>query len=70
MSPVARIRTADGYELHAEAHGEGTPVVLSCGLCNTAENWRPQVEPFVKAGDTIEVEIERIGTLRHPIIDE
>ena len=50
MSPVARIRTADGYELHAEAHGAGTPVVLSCGLCNTAENWRPQVEPFVKAG--------------------
>ena len=25
---------------------------------------------FMKAGDTIEVEIERIGTLRHPIIDE
>jgi len=50
MSPVARIRTADGYELHAEAHGRGPAVVLSCGLCNTSENWRPQVEPFVRAG--------------------
>lgn len=47
---VARIATADGLELHAEAHGDGPAVVLSCGLCNTAENWRPQVEPCVRAG--------------------
>jgi len=25
-------------------------VVLSCGLCTTAENWRPQVAPFAAAG--------------------
>lgn len=47
---MARVATADGYELHAEAHGEGIPLVLSCGLCTTRENWRPQVEPFVAAG--------------------
>lgn len=46
----ARVETADGYTLHAEAHGEGIPLVLSCGLCTTAENWRPQVDPFVAAG--------------------
>lgn len=39
----------------------GTP--SGVGLART-----PQV--FMKAGDTIEVEIERIGTLRHGIIDE
>lgn len=47
---VGRVETADGLTLHAEAHGEGIPLVLSCGLCTTAENWRPQVEPFVAAG--------------------
>lgn len=50
MSPTARVRTGDGYELHVEAHGEGPAVVLSCGLCNTAVNWHPQIEPFVRAG--------------------
>lgn len=47
---VARVATADGYELHAEAHGEGIPLVLSCGLCTTAENWRPQVDGLSGAG--------------------
>lgn len=47
---MARVETADGYALHAEAHGDGVPLVLSCGLCTTRENWRPQVEPFVAAG--------------------
>ena len=50
MSEVARVPTADGYAVHAEAHGEGLPVVLSCGLCTTAVNWQPQIEPFVAAG--------------------
>ena len=36
--------------LYAEAHGTGLPVLLSCGLCTTHENWRPQVEPWVAAG--------------------
>lgn len=47
---MARVETADGYGLYAEAHGEGVPLILSCGLCTTRENWRPQVEPFTKAG--------------------
>jgi pimeloyl-ACP methyl ester carboxylesterase len=47
---MARVETADGYALHAEVHGEGVPLILSCGLCTTRENWRPQVEPFAKAG--------------------
>jgi pimeloyl-ACP methyl ester carboxylesterase len=47
---VARVQTADGYGVYAEAHGEGVPLVLSCGLCTTHENWRPQVEPLVAAG--------------------
>jgi len=45
-----RVATADGYALEVEAHGEGTSVVFSCGLCTTLENWRPQVEPFARAG--------------------
>lgn len=43
----------EGWEdcgLYAEAHGEGIPLVLSCALCTTHENWRPQVEPLVAAG--------------------
>ena len=47
---MARVQTADGYEVYAEAHGDGVPLVLSCGLCTTHENWRPQVEPLVAAG--------------------
>lgn len=47
---MARVATADGYTLHAEAHGEGVPIVLSCALATTSENWRPQVEPLVAAG--------------------
>jgi pimeloyl-ACP methyl ester carboxylesterase len=45
-----RVATADGYALEVEAHGEGTPVVFCCGLCTTLENWRPQLEPFARAG--------------------
>jgi pimeloyl-ACP methyl ester carboxylesterase len=47
---VARVLTSDGISLHAEAHGEGVPLVLSCALCTTRENWRGQVEPLVAAG--------------------
>jgi pimeloyl-ACP methyl ester carboxylesterase len=46
----ARVPTEDGYTLHAEAHGEGTPLVLSCGLCTTSVNWTPQIEPLTAAG--------------------
>lgn len=41
---------SDGVRLHAEAHGAGVPVVLSCALHTTCENWRPQVAPLVAAG--------------------
>ena len=44
------IEGANGDSLYAEAHGEGIPLVLSCALCTTHENWRPQVEPLVAAG--------------------
>ena len=41
---------SDGVALYAEAHGEGEPVVLSPGYCQTHENFRPQVDAFVAAG--------------------
>lgn len=47
---MARVPTVDGYAVHAEAHGEGTPIVFSCALATTHENWRPQVAPLVAAG--------------------
>ncbi len=47
---MATVVASDGVELYAEAHGTGLPVLLSCGLCTTHENWRPQVEPWVAAG--------------------
>jgi pimeloyl-ACP methyl ester carboxylesterase len=47
---MARVTTCDGYALQAEAHGQGVPLLLSCGLCTTLEHWRGQVEPFVRAG--------------------
>ena len=47
---MARVATADGCTLHAEAHGEGPPIVFSCALATTSENWRPQVAPLVEAG--------------------
>ncbi|MEM7411246.1 MAG: alpha/beta hydrolase [Myxococcota bacterium] len=45
-----KVETSDGHAVYAEVHGEGLPVVLSCALSTTHENWRPQVEPFVAAG--------------------
>jgi pimeloyl-ACP methyl ester carboxylesterase len=44
------IQASDGVGLHVEAHGSGLPVLLSCALNTTLENWRPQVEPWVAAG--------------------
>ena len=43
-----RVETRDGTAVYAEAHGEGIPLVLSCALATTHENWRPQVEPLVE----------------------
>ncbi len=47
---MARVSTRDGHELNVEVHGEGTPVLFSCGFSCTRENFRPQVEPLVAAG--------------------
>ena len=49
-SRIETIEASDGAALYVEAHGEGIPVVFSCGYCTTHENWRPQVEPLVAAG--------------------
>lgn len=47
---IARVETSDGFELYAEAHGEGVPLLFSCAYSTTHENWRPQVAPLVAAG--------------------
>ena len=47
---MAAVQARDGVRLHAEAHGRGIPLVLSCGWCTTHENFRPQVEPLAAAG--------------------
>jgi pimeloyl-ACP methyl ester carboxylesterase len=47
---VPFVSASDGVRLYAEAHGGGSPVVLSCALHTTCENWRPQVPPLVAAG--------------------
>jgi len=44
------VSASDGVALHAEAHGDGVPVLFSCAFCTTSENWRGQVEPLVAAG--------------------
>jgi 2-succinyl-6-hydroxy-2,4-cyclohexadiene-1-carboxylate synthase len=47
---MAMVKASDGVALYTEAHGEGMPIVLSCGLCTTCEIFRPQVEPLAEAG--------------------
>ena len=47
---MARVEASDGVSLYAEAHGSGLPIVLSCALCTTHENYRPQVETLAGAG--------------------
>ncbi len=47
---MAEVTASDGVRIYAEAHGEGPPLLLSPGYCQTHENFRPQVEPFVAAG--------------------
>ena len=51
------VTASDGAKLYAEVHeprrSRGAPrlsIVLSCALCTTHENWRPQVEPLCDAG--------------------
>ena len=56
---MAFVIASDGAKLYAEIHeppiresdrGLGFPLLLSCGLNTTHENWRPQVEAFTQAG--------------------
>ncbi len=47
---MTTVETTDGLALHAEFFGDGPPVILSPGYCQTLENFRPQVEPLVAAG--------------------
>jgi pimeloyl-ACP methyl ester carboxylesterase len=47
---MATVQASDGVELYAEAHGEGVPLVLTPGYCQTHENFRGQVAPLVRAG--------------------
>jgi pimeloyl-ACP methyl ester carboxylesterase len=47
---VPFVAASDGVRLYAEAHGTGVPILLSCALHTTHENWRSQVAPFVAAG--------------------
>lgn len=47
---MARVTASDGLSLYAEAHGEGTPVLFSCGLNTTHEHFRSQVAPLVEEG--------------------
>ncbi len=50
QQPVA-FKTADGWTIHAEAHGTGNRgVVLVHGGRFTKESWRPQAEQLVRAG--------------------
>jgi pimeloyl-ACP methyl ester carboxylesterase len=47
---MARVEASDGVALYVEAHGTGLPVLFSCPLNTTCENWRPQVDPLVAQG--------------------
>jgi len=47
---TGRLRARDGVGLAVEAHGDGPPVLFSCGYATTRENFRPQVAPLVAAG--------------------
>ncbi len=47
---MGTVTASDGVSIYAEAHGEGEPVIFSPGYCQTHENFRGQVEPFVAAG--------------------
>jgi pimeloyl-ACP methyl ester carboxylesterase len=50
MAAMATVTASDSVKLYVEAHGEGFPLLLSPGYCQTHENFRPQVEPLVEAG--------------------
>ncbi len=50
---MTRIAGQGGIELYVESHGEGVPIIFSCGYSTTRENFRPQVAPLVAAGHRV-----------------
>ena len=47
---MSGVEASDGIRLEVEVHGDGLPVIFSCPLNTTRENWRLQVEPLTAAG--------------------
>jgi pimeloyl-ACP methyl ester carboxylesterase len=47
---ATRVPACDGVRLAVESHGDGAPVLFSCGYATTRENFRSQVAPLVEAG--------------------
>ena len=50
---MSEVLASDGVKLYAEVHGEGTPVLLSCGMCTTHVNFQPQVSALTAAGSKL-----------------
>lgn len=50
MAHESRIKASDGVSLHVEVHGDGIPLVLSPGYCQTHQNFRGQVESLCAGG--------------------
>ena len=50
---MSEIEARDGVKIFAEAHGDGSPLLLSCGLCTTHKNFYPQIEPLTAAGSKL-----------------
>ena len=48
---MPEIEARDGVKLYAETHGDGMPVLLSCGMCTTHKNFYPQIEALTAAGE-------------------
>lgn len=47
---MSSVEASDGVRLHVEAVGSGVPLLLSCALATTAENFAPQALPLSEAG--------------------
>lgn len=44
------VTASDGVKLAVEVHGEGPPILFSCGYCTTRENWRAHIPALNAAG--------------------
>ena len=50
---MSEIEARDGVKLYAEVHGDGDPLLLSCGMCTTHKNFHPQIEALTAAGSKL-----------------